>query len=113
MSNLDGVAPGSQTREGIGRITRETENTTQETHGTTQETTKETRSTTQEIQETAQDTTKEITLAMLRKHPELTHKALAEHVGIIPDGIKYHLDNLRKSGQYSACRVNQERPLGS
>ena len=71
-----------QSREGIGRTTQET------TIETTKETTQET-----------EDTTIEKILALLREHPNLTHKALAEHIGITADGVRYHLDNLRMSGR--------------
>ena len=71
---LEGAMTGGQSREGIGRTTQET---------------------TIEIE----DITQEKILALLREHPELTHKELAEHIGITPDGIKFHLDNLWKSGR--------------
>ncbi|MEQ8763231.1 MAG: ATP-binding protein [Planctomycetota bacterium] len=69
--------------------------TTQETRGTTQETTQETRGTTQETEETTQ----ERILDLLRQEPTLTRRALAERIGITPDGIKYHLDRLREAGR--------------
>lgn len=34
----------------------------------------------------------------LRVEPELTRKALAERVGLTPDGVKYHLAALKKTG---------------
>ncbi len=44
-------------------------------------------------------TTQEKILALLREDPELTRKALAEHIGITLSGVKYHLANLRKAGR--------------
>ena len=60
---------------------------------TAQETTQET------AQETAQETTQEKILDLLRRHPGLTRERLAASIGMTPDGVKYHLDNLRKSGR--------------
>lgn len=53
----------------------------------------------QATQETAQDTTQERILALLREKPTLTRKALADRLGITPDGIKYHLTRLRNAGR--------------
>lgn len=36
---------------------------------------------------------------MLRLNPEATREALAKELGITSDGVKYHLDRLRKSGR--------------
>jgi predicted HTH transcriptional regulator len=63
------------------------EETTQEINGTTQETTQEIKKTTQEI-----------ILALIKINPAITRKELAEKIGITPNGIKYHLDKLRKQG---------------
>jgi predicted HTH transcriptional regulator len=49
-------------------------------------------------QETTQETTQEKILTLLRENPSITRKALAEEIGITPDGIKYHLDKLKTSG---------------
>ena len=60
------------------------------------------RNTTQEIdatQETTQETTQEKILVLLRDDPRLTRRALAEQLGITPDGIKYHLGKLGKAGR--------------
>ena len=48
---------------------------------------------------TTQETTQERIITLLRENPELTRKALAKHLGLTPDGIKYHLDKLRKAGR--------------
>ena len=48
---------------------------------------------------TTQETTQERILALLREYPELTGKDLADHIGITPDGIKYHLSKLREAGR--------------
>ncbi len=82
-----------------GRTTRKTGETTQETRPTTQETTQETAPTTQETtQETApttQKTVRDQILDHLKAEPGLTRKEL---VDLTPDGVKYHLDNLRAAG---------------
>ncbi len=56
--------------------------------------------------DTAQETTQEIRkttqekiLALLRESPELTRSALAIQIGITTNGVKYHLDNLRKANR--------------
>ncbi len=85
---LDSVSIGDRPRETFGRTTQEIEETTQEIEETIQE-----------IEETIQETTQEKILVLLRENPNFTQKALAENIGISPDGIKYHLDNLRKSGR--------------
>ena len=38
-------------------------------------------------------------LAHLRSDPTLTRAALASLVGVTPEGVKYHLDKLRKAGR--------------
>lgn len=50
-------------------------------------------------QETTQETTQEIILALLRRTPHITRKALAEQLEITPDGVKYHLGKLREAGR--------------
>lgn len=93
--------------------TRKRQSTTREIREPTQETrrtTREIRETTQEIpaadSETAQDndglvrnTNRERLLALLRQNPTLTRDALATRMGITSDGVKYHLDKLRRSGR--------------
>ena len=64
----------------------------------TQETTQETGQETGQERGTSQETTQEKILALLREDPELTRRVLAERIGITPDGIRYHLDNLKKAG---------------
>ena len=85
-----------------GRTTPKTDETTQETAPTTQETTQETAPTTQETtQETApttQKTVRDQILDHLRAEPGLTRNELAELVDLTPDGVKYHLNNLRRAG---------------
>ena len=63
--------------------TQETENTTQETENTTQET---------------ENTTQELLLALIKKTPAVTREELAEFIDLTPDGVKYHLDKMRKEG---------------
>ena len=50
------------------------------------------------VQETVQETIQEKILALLRKHPNITQKSLAERIGISPSGVRYHIDNLRNAG---------------
>ena len=53
------------------------------------------------LRETTQETTQETTLRMLeviRENPTITRKELAKIIGLSEDGIKYHLDKLRKEG---------------
>ena len=88
--------------------------TTPETQDTTRETTQENRETTQQLAETTQETgqatqggsgqadpmpTRDRILALLRSDPTLTRTALASRIGVTPEGIKYHLDKLRKAGR--------------
>jgi ATP-dependent DNA helicase RecG len=49
------------------------------------------------IQETTQETTQEI-LKLIKKNPRVTRKSMAESIGISENGIKYHLDKLKKTG---------------
>ena len=48
---------------------------------------------------TTQETTQERILTLLRENPRLTRKVLAVRIGITPDGVRYHLANLRKAGR--------------
>ena len=50
------------------------------------------------LRRTAQETVQEKILALLRKHPNITQKSLADRIGISPSGVRYHIDNLRESG---------------
>lgn len=43
--------------------------------------------------------TRQRILALLRSDPTLTRVGLASRVGVTPDGVKYHLDKLRKAGR--------------
>ena len=88
--------------------------TTQETRGSVRETTLDYRDTTQEVDQTTQEpdyTTQERDantdsgsprariVALLRSDPTLTRTALASRVGLTPEGVKYHLDKLRRAGR--------------
>ena len=44
-------------------------------------------------------TTQEIILEAIARNPSITRAELAEVVGISPDGVKYHLQKLTKSGR--------------
>jgi ATP-dependent DNA helicase RecG len=46
-----------------------------------------------------QETTQEKIVALLRENPRITRKALAQQVGITPDGVKYHLGKLREANR--------------
>ena len=92
-----------------GATTRKRASTTQKTKPTTQETTQEIAPTTQETGPTTQETARKTApttqkavrdqiLDHLRAKPELTRKALAERVGLTPDGVKYHLAALKEAG---------------
>ncbi len=78
----------------IPLATKTTQKTTQET---TQKTTQKT------TQETTQKTTRKTEgriLAILRNHPKYGRIQIAKALGdITEDGVKYHLDKLRKSGK--------------
>ena len=72
---------------------------TQITDPTTQKTTqKTTQITDPTTQKTTQKTTRERILSYLRAEPSLTRRELAERTGITPDGIKYHLRELKAAG---------------
>jgi ATP-dependent DNA helicase RecG len=47
--------------------------------------------------ETTQKTTQKI-LELIKGNPSISRAELAAQIGITPDGIKYHLDNMRKQG---------------
>ena len=89
--------PEPEFEVGSGFVTRiwRTGHTTGKRHETTQETSE----TTQEIDGTDRGTTQEHLLALLRSDPTLTRDGLAVHLGITPDGVKYHLDKLRRAGR--------------
>jgi ATP-dependent DNA helicase RecG len=47
---------------------------------------------------TTQETTQEKILALLASEPSITRRALANRIGLTPDGIKYHLVKLTSAG---------------
>lgn len=49
-------------------------------------------------QEATPKTTRERIVDEIRKNPKISRRALAEVVGITPDGVKYHLQKLTKAG---------------
>lgn len=59
---------------------------------------KTTQETIQEIEKTTQETIQEMILGLIKTDPAITRKGLAEKTGLTPDGVKYHLDKLRKQG---------------
>ena len=80
--------------------TQEIDKTTQEARDTTQETGDSAPDTTQETNAKSDSTpTRERIVALLRSNPTLTRDALASRIGITPEGVKYHLDKLRKAGR--------------
>ena len=48
-------------------------------------------------EETTQKTTQNI-LRAIEENSAITREGLARLLGITPDGVKYHLDNLKKKG---------------
>jgi len=50
-----------------------------------------------EIPGTTQKTTQKI-IALIRQNPSITREELAKILNITPDGVKYHLNNLKKKG---------------
>lgn len=85
--------------ETVDQRERVTQKTPEETLGETQGETlvKTTQEITQEI--TQEKTTQEKILVLLQENPSITRELLAERIGITSDGIKYHLDKLKSSGQ--------------
>lgn len=75
---------------------------TQETQEIVRSTTQKPRKTTQKPTQIKSRTTQKSAasriLECLRVEPELTRAALAERVGLTPDGVKYHLKNLKAAG---------------
>ena len=51
-----------------------------------------------EIEKATQETTQEMILRLIKTNPAITRKGLAEKTGLTPDGVKYHLNKLRKQG---------------
>ena len=66
-------------------------NTTQKSSATTQKTTQKSSGTTRK-------SARDRIMDCLRAEPGLTRTALAERVGLSPDGVKYHLQNLKAAG---------------
>ena len=84
----------------VSAATQEISRTIQETPGTTQETGDSARDTTQETHAKADSSpTRERIVALLRSNPTLTRVALASHIGVTPEGVKYHLAKLRAAGR--------------
>ena len=65
---------------------------------TTQEPRVTTQKTTQINSRTTQKSTADRILDCIRAEPQLTRTLLAERVGLSPDGVKYHLKNLKAAG---------------
>ncbi|OIN95434.1 MAG: transcriptional regulator, partial [Deltaproteobacteria bacterium CG1_02_45_11] len=76
--------PVKELGERLGKTALEIEKATQETA--------------QEIEKTTQETAQEMILGLIKTNPTITRKGLAEKTGLTPDGVKYHLDKLRKQG---------------
>ena len=72
--------------------------TTQKPARTTQKPAQERGETTQKSARTNQETARDQILDCLIAEPRLTRKALAERVGLTPDGVKYHLVKLKAAG---------------
>lgn len=49
--------------------------------------------------ETTPNTAQETLLQHLRNHPVITTAELAQATGLSPDGVKYHLNRLKRTGQ--------------
>lgn len=47
---------------------------------------------------TGTETTQEKILNLIKKNKNITRKSLADIIGITPNGIKYHLDQMKKQG---------------
>lgn len=79
-----------------GSATQETERTTREMSKTAQEIQQTTQETSVSTQETSQSPTEKILVA-LRDNPELTLAELARQLGMSRDGVKYHVNILKKT----------------
>ena len=92
---------------GHGKQPGSGQETNQEARDGGRATIQETGGTTQQLGKTTQETggeadsipTRERIVALLRSDPTLTRAALASRVGVTPEGVKYHLDKLRKAGR--------------
>ena len=65
---------------------------------TTQKSSATTQNTAQKSSATTQKPARDRIVDCLKAEPMLTRTALAERVGLSPDGVKYHLQNLKASG---------------
>ena len=65
---------------------------------TTQKSSATTQKATQKPAGTTRKPTRDRIVDCLRAEPGLTRTALAERVGLSPDGVKYHLQNLKAAG---------------
>lgn len=83
--------PGSPAQESASAA-QETAKPTLESHSSTQETTQETKSTPQETGLSAA----EKILESLKHNPTLTLAELARQLGMTRDGVKYHVELLKK-----------------
>ena len=86
LATQEFIASGPLPTQEDGETTQGPDGTTQESGGMTDSV-----------------TTRDRILALLRSDPALTRVALAGRVGVSPDGVKYHLDKLRRAGRI--CRV--------
>lgn len=50
------------------------------------------------VRNTTQETTQEKIIAIIKSNPKVTRKEIADIVGLTEDGIKYHLNKLKKEG---------------
>ncbi|MCR4611170.1 MAG: putative DNA binding domain-containing protein [Lachnospiraceae bacterium] len=81
--------------------TKETATATKENGTTTKETAKKTVGTTKETKKTTKENTKEVAeriMEILRENPKKSAKEIADYVGMTPDGVRYHLNKLKKEG---------------
>ncbi len=94
--NATTTQEGRDTTQQPGETTQEIGETTQEIGKTTQEIGKATRESGVEADSRS---TRDRIVALLRIDPTLTRAALATHVGLTSEGVKYHLDKLREAGR--------------
>jgi ATP-dependent DNA helicase RecG len=73
--------------------------TTPETASTTPETTLETSTTTPETPRKRPESSRETLIRMLRQQPRLSAPDLAQATGLSLDGVKYHLNQLKRLGK--------------
>ena len=80
----DAVVPGNATGNSPTATTQKSNSTTQNAA--------------QKSSATTQKPSRDRIVDCLKVEPMLTRTALAERVGLSPDGVKYHLQNLKASG---------------